>query len=595
MVRSFRQIPTWWLLLIGITIASATVWQVTRLAYNVELESMIETGGERLTLYAGTLRGALSRYAYLPYVLASSEKVQEMLARGKSTPEVNLYLEELNHKAGSATVYVMDATGQTLATSNWRDPLSYLGRNYAFRPYFTTAKAGHEGRFFAIGVTTGQPGFFMSHPIYHNETFIGVAVVKVDLDPLQIDWRQGGETVLVSDDNGVVFLSSREDWKYRTLKPLSPEQRQAIRAGRQYGNQPLNLVPLRSIKVFSDDLKIVQADKTRYLMLSRSLPGLHWKLLHLATMAPVHDRVQAVATTGTALSLLILALAMYLRERRQKQLSRRQAKEAEAIQQVNLRLQEEIEEHRRTEQTLRDTQAELVQNSKLAALGQMAAGIVHELNQPISAMRTYAASGRLLLKRKDIDQAGEVFTSINRITEHMASVTAQLKIFAHKAPAQSGRVIIQDCIKSALAMTATLFQEFGIQLHQDLPEQPVVLCGDSSRIEQVLVNLIHNGIDAMTGCPQREMQLRVRRREQQVEISLTDSGTGIEEQNRDELFNPFFTTKEVGKGLGLGLSISYRIVTDLGGSIRAVNNPQRGATFIVLLPCWQENNEGEIE
>ncbi len=592
-MRFIKQIPTWWLLIIGIVIATGAVWQATRLTYQVELESMIETGGERLTLYTGTLRGALSRYAYLPYVLASSESVKEMLASGRTAPEVNSYLEELNRKAGSATLYVMDASGQTLATSNWREPLSYLGRNYAFRPYFTAAREGRQGRFFAIGVTTGEPGFFMSHPILREGHFIGVAVVKVNLDPLQTDWRQGGETVLVSDANGVLFLSSREDWKYRTLAPLTTGQRKTIRAGRQYGDQPLNLVPLRRGKILSENLQIVRADNLSYLMLSRALPGLDWKLLHLASLAPVRERTQAVAVTGTALSLLILALGMYLRERRQKQLSRRQAQEAEAFQQVNLRLQAEIDEHRRTEQALRDAQAELVQSSKLAALGQMAAGIVHELNQPISAMRTYAASGRLLLERQETAQAREIFASVNRITEHMASVTAQLKIFAHKAPAQSGRVVIQDCIASALSMTAALFREFNVVLQQELPQQPVVLCGDSSRIEQVLVNLIHNGIDAMTDSPHREMRIQVKVKNQKIKIIIADSGSGIAKKNLDELFNPFFTTKEVGKGLGLGLSISYRIVTDLGGTIRAINNPEAGASFIVRLPLWNEKTEGD--
>lgn len=592
MGRLFKHIVPWWLLAVGLFAATIIVWQAARWTRDIELKTMVETGEERLTLYTGTLRGALSRYAYLPYVLAQNGTVLDLLDTGTSLNQVNHFLEDLNREAGSEALYVMNATGETLASSNWHDPFSFVGQNYSFRPYFTDAKAGRQGRFFAIGVTTGQPGFFMSHPIYSQGRFIGAAVVKVDLDPLQDDWREGGETVLVSDANGVLFLSSRNDWKYHSLTTLSTEQQTHIRSRRQYGEQPLKLVPLQTVEILSADHHIVRVDKLSYLMLSRTLPGLNWKLLYLAPLAPVHERILVVVAIGTASVLLVLAIGMYARERRQKKLSRRKAKEAEAIKEINLRLQEEIGEHCRTEQALRDTQAELVQNSKLAALGQMAAGIVHELNQPISAMRTYAASGRLLLERQETNQVLETFTSITRITDHMAKVTTQLKIFAHKAPKQCERVVLQSCISGALSMTDPLFSEVEVTLHKNLPDEPVELIGDHGRIEQVLVNLIRNGIDAMRGSTQRELRISIIMHRKMVEIVIADTGTGIEEQNLPELFNPFFTTKEVGEGLGLGLSITYRIVTDLGGSIRAMNNPGGGASFIVLLPLLAAESTG---
>ncbi len=576
-----------WVVLLALLLAGG-VWQASRWAGAVELEAMTATGRERLALYASTLRGALNRYAYLPYVLSRNAPVRQMLRRDESSEAVSRYLEELNRVAGSEALYVMNAEGDTLASSNWREPTSFVGRNYAFRPYFAAAREGRQGRFFAIGVTTGRPGFFMSHPVRIDGRFAGVAVVKVDLDPLQDDWRQGGETVLVSDANGVVFLASRSDWKYTTLAPLSEEQRRLIRAGRQYGDEPLRLSPLQTTEVLGADRRVVRAAGTRYLLLSRSLPDLGWTLFHLASLAPVRERRQAVMAIGTVLVLLFFSLAMYMRERRQKQLSRRKAKEAEAIKAVNLRLQAEIEEHRRTEQALRDAQAELVQSSKLAALGQMSAGIVHELNQPIAAMRTYAASGRLLLARGEPEKVQETFAAITRVADHMASVTAQLKIFAHKAPQQHERVVIQSCLDEALTLTAPLFDEQGVTLVKEVPDAAVAVTGGSGRLRQVLVNLIRNGIDAMRDSERRELAIRVTAEGQGVMIEVRDSGTGIAEDDLDELFNPFFTTKEVGQGLGLGLSISYRIVTDLGGTIRAMNNPDGGARFIVRLPLLLE-------
>ncbi len=584
MARFNKHLLPWWLLAVAIVMAMGLVWQATRLTHEVALESLIDTGGERLTLYAGTLRGALSRYAYLPYVLAHNEAVQELLDSGVSAERVNHSLEDLNREAGSDALYVMNASGKTLASSNWREPLSFVGKNYGFRPYFIDAQQGREGRFFAIGVTTGFPGFFMSHPVYRNDNFVGSAVAKVDLGPLQEDWRQGGETVLVSDSNGVLFLSSRDDWKYSTLTPLSDAQRTNIRAGRQYANQPLDLSPLQTVQTLGEGQRIVRAEGVSYLMLSRPLAGMGWELHHLAPMTLVQERTQTAAAIGTASVLLALVLIMYLRERRQKQLSRRKAKDAEAMRELNLRLQEEIDERDRAEKALLDAQTELVQSSKLAALGQMAAGIVHELNQPISAMRTYAASGRLLLDRRESEKVHETFASVERITDHMASITAQLKTFAYKAPKLRKPVVVQECLDGALAMTDPLLDEAGVSLHKQIPEEPVIVSGDRGRIEQVLVNLIRNAVDAMRSCPRRDLNIQILVHEQEAEIIFEDSGTGIEEKNLVELFNPFFTTKEVGEGLGLGLSISYRIVTDLGGTIHAMNNPDLGARFIVRLP-----------
>ncbi len=593
MLRIIKQIVPWWVLVVGVLIATGAVWQATRLTYAVALDGIVETGEERLTLYSATLREALSRYAYLPYVLARNEAVQDLLDSETPGDQVNQYLEGLNREAGSNTLYVLDALGNTIASSNWQESFSYIGHNYGYRPYFTDAKAGRQGRFFAIGATTGRPGFFMSYPVQRAGRFLGVVVAKVDLDPLQDDWQKGGETVLVSDANGVLFLSSRKDWIYTSLSPLSAEQRARIDAGRQYAEQTLKLTPLQTVKKIDPNRSIVSDGKDRYLLLSRPLPEQGWKIFHVASLAPVRERAEAVAVTGTASVLLILALGMYARERRQKQLSRRKAREADAIKAINLRLQEEVEEHCRTEHALRHTQAELVQNSKLAALGQMAAGIVHELNQPIAAMRTYAASGRLLLERQEAEKARETFAAIARITDHMGSITAQLKIFAHKTPRRSERVVIQNCLDSALAMTSALLSEVDVKLSKTVPTAALTLHGDSARVEQVLVNLIRNGVDAMRDSQPRELKIDISTADQSLEIAISDSGTGIEEQNLSELFNPFFTTKEVGKGLGLGLSISYRIVTDLGGTIRATNNPLGGASFVVRLPIIAAEITGE--
>ncbi len=570
-------------LLIGIVVL-LLVWQTSRWVYQGTLEGLIASGDDRMTLYTGTLRSALDHYAYLPYVLSTNQQVFDLLRGKQSASEVNITLEHLNREAGCEALYIMNDLGTTLASSNWREPLSFVGHNYGFRPYFSRSKAGEQGHYFAIGATTGHPGFFMSHPIRQGERIIGVAAVKVDLTDLQDEWREGGETVLVSDTNGVFFLSSYHNWRYRTLEPLTEAQRILIQATRQYGRQPLELLPLEGVDLLRDGQRIVSLEGTRYLMMSRSLYDLSWQIHYLLPLGPAQERARAVLIIGVALSLLVLALGMYLRERRQKLISRRKARDAVALAEMNKRLQEEIDEHNRTDRALREAQVELVQSSKLAALGHMAAGIVHELNQPIAAIRTHAASGRLLLERQENDKLRSTLTAITRMTEHLGSITVQLKSFARKSPPVRESIVLQECLDDALTMTAALVNEAGVALMKDLPATPLVIHGNRGRVNQVLVNLIRNAVDAMQTQKMRKLHISMTADQGQVVLSIADSGSGIRDQDMEEIFTPFFTTKEVGEGLGLGLSISYRIITDLGGSIRVLNNEKGGATFMVIFP-----------
>lgn len=569
------------ILLIG-TVVLLLVWQTSRWVYQGTLDGLIASGNDRMTLYTGTLRSALDHYAYLPYVLSTNQQVLDLLRGAQSASQVNIVLEDLNMEAGSEALYIMNDLGTTLASSNWRDPLSFVGHNYGFRPYFSRSKAGERGRYFAIGATTGQPGFFMSHPIRQGERIIGVAAVKVDLTDLQDEWREGGETVLVSDTNGVFFLSSYHSWRYRTLEPLTEAQRILIQATRQYGRQPLELLPLEGVDLLTDGQRIVTLEGTRYLMMSRSLHDLNWQIHYLLPLGPAQERARAVIIIGVVLSLLVLALGMYLRERRQKLISRRKARDAVALVEMNKRLQEEIDEHNRTDKALREAQAELVQSSKLAALGHMAAGIVHELNQPIAAIRTHAASGRLLLERQENDKLRSTLTAITRMTEHLGSITVQLKSFARKSPTVLESIVLQECLEDALSMTAPLINDAGVSLVKDLPDAPLMVHGNRSRVNQVLVNLIRNAVDAMQSQRIKKLHISGTVEQRKVALSIADSGTGIREQDMEEIFTPFFTTKEVGEGLGLGLSVSYRIITDLGGSIRVLNNEEGGATFTVI-------------
>jgi two-component system C4-dicarboxylate transport sensor histidine kinase DctB len=509
--------------------------------------------------------------------------VRRLVTEGGSVDRVNRYLEVVNTRAGAAALFVMDARGDTLASSNWADPRSFVGQNYAFRPYFKHAAAGERGEFFAIGVTTGQPGYFMSAPIHGPNGVLGVTVVKVDLDRLQADWAEGGETVMVSDANGVIFLSSRPAWKYHSLGPLPASVIEQIRARRQYNNIPIRALELGTPWTqVADTVSIGGED---FIERSQPLKQPGWRLHYLSPLAPVRNHVLGVVAIATISAFLLVVFVLYLRERRERQRSRDEAREAMALRALSEQLQAEVEERRRTEHELRATQDELIQAGKLAALGQMSAAIAHELNQPIAAIRTFVASGQRLLEMDDKTALGTNLEAVSKLTDRMAILTGQLKTFARKSTGRNQPVALREPIEAALALLEGQVRMAAAEVRFDPPASSPVVRGDPVRIEQVLVNLLRNGLDAMKDSDTRVLDVHLGSEGDEALIRIRDSGHGIPAAAMGQLFDPFFTTKEVGEGVGLGLSISYGIVADMGGTVRAHNNPDGpGAQFVVRLP-----------
>lgn len=576
------------LVLIGLGVVLLIIWQTYQVSKSTVLSSLKETGEERLNLYVGTLQSALERYRYLPFILSKNQDIQDVLLERGSHQKVNSYLQSVNQQAGSAALFVMAADGETICSSNWQQPLSFVGKNYGFRPYFKEAMDGHPSGFFAIGVTTGRPGYFMSSPIYSsgNDKPTGVAVVKVDLDPLQGSWRQGGEVVLVGDKNGVIFLSSVPDYKYRSLEPINDQIRARIRDEKQYHEIDIQPLELRHQKRFGTEM--ISIDGINYLLGKRAIRAMDWNMYYLSPMKDGVGKIYGAVFIGAAATLCCLVFLLYFRERRLKRISNRKAKTAETLRRMNERLQLEIEEHSRTEKELRDTQQEVLQAGKLAALGQMSAAISHELNQPIAAIRTYVAGGKKFIEQKNEQRILQNLDMIDDLTSHMGSITSQLKTFARKSEGVVELVNLQDRISRVKFLLDAQIELESVDLELDICTTPVIIGGDPVRIDQVLVNLIRNSIDAMKKSREKRLIISLSSTEKQAVLKVVDTGHGIQGADMDRLFEPFFTTKDVGDGVGLGLSISYGIVTDLGGTIRAQNESGSGAAFVVCLPLIKE-------
>ncbi len=578
--------------LVGLLCAIVAIWQSWRISESNALAEVRRVGAERLTLYASTVDGALDRYRYLPFVLALNPAVKQLVAEGGARGRVNVYLETVNAQAGAAALFVMSANGETLASSNWSEPLSFVGQNYAFRPYFRRAMAGESGEFFAIGVTTGQPGYFMSAPIHGPQGIVGVAVVKVDLDRLQLDWAEGGENVIVRDENGVIFLSSLPAWKYHSLGVLDEAAMAQIRARRQYNNMPIPALPFKRPRLGVPDL--VNIDGQNFVEHATALKQAGWTMHYLTPMAPIRDQVVGVVAMVTVSSFLLIVFLLYLRERRERRRARDAADEAKALRVLSRQLQLEIDERKRTEEELRSTQNDLIQAGKLAALGQMSAAIAHELNQPITAIRTFVASGRRLLSLDRKDDLDRNLASVSGLTERMAVITGQLKTFARKSEGRNRPVRLDEPVTAAFALLDGQIKAAGVHVVRHTADAALVVMGDPVRIEQVLINLVSNSLDAMREVEAPVLTIDIRAEGDEAVLTLSDCGHGISPEVQHQLFDPFFTTKEVGEGVGLGLSISYGIVADMGGTIRAHNNPDgAGACFTVRLPVVTEEPSHE--
>ncbi|QPO12027.1 sensor histidine kinase [Thalassospira sp. A40-3] len=563
-------------------ISTLVVWLVVSSTGNLTINELHRTAQARLALYDSSLRAAVDQYRYLPYVVARHHEVIAAITGTGNPRTADMYLERVKQRSGAAALYVMDKTGMTVAASNWNTPDSFVGEDYGFRPYFSQSITGGEGFFFGIGVTTGRAGLFISNPIRGDDEIIGVAVVKIELDEVESNWQEGGETVFVADEDGVITMTSRGDWKYRTLSELSPEVRGRIVRHQQYPGKELASLDIG--QQLAKGTGIVTINSERFLFDDKHMQDSKWRLYYLTSMDYVSNRQAAalfIAVSGAGLIILII---LFLRERELKLASQREAREFARIQALNIRLEEEIAVRRKTEEELRGTQNELVQAGKLAALGQMSAAIAHEINQPITAIRTFCASAKLMLERGKTEKLDQNINQISALTERMGAITGQLKTFSRKSTGVLEPVDLKVALDNTLQLLSPQLQQEECTLERNEPDTPLVIQADLVRIEQICVNIIRNALDAMADSSVKRIRIDLASTKTDVIMQITDTGPGMNEETLSLLFDPFFTTKDPGQGVGLGLSVTYGIVRDFGGSIKAYNTETAGACFEVRLP-----------
>ncbi|QDD65729.1 sensor histidine kinase [Herbaspirillum seropedicae] len=555
-------------------------------------------GAAQLQIAALDLESILQKYEALPFALGFQADVRQVLQHPDdvlAVDRLNRAFKTIQQQSQAVSIFMLDRRGLTLASSNWDDEFSFVGRDFGFRPYFSEAVQGRAGRFYGIGNISSEPGYFIAQPIYRRQDQaegdlpIGVMVVKVDLAEFEHTWRSSADPITLTDAGGVVFLSNRPEWKYHSLQALSPPMQQALAGTHQYADLPIT--PVSALP------PALQSGFGSHV--SRPVGRLGWQLM----LFPSRARMQRTAMLwAMACALLMVALAISLlawyqhRRRLEERMASRDALRraaAELEQRIaertgqltaaNQALEARYEKLQQTESLLRTTQNELVQAGKLAMLGQMAAGVTHELNQPLTAIRAFADNAVKFLARGQSAQAVENLEYISSASATMGKIIAQLKGFARKSGEAVACVDLSQAIEASSLLLAGECQKLGATISIDIRAAACVT-GDVVRTEQVLVNLLRNALDAVEEAEHKRIAVVLEVAGGHALVRIRDSGGGIADEVAPHLFEPFFTTKSSSKGLGLGLAISSSIVQAMNGQLSAHNHEEGGAEFVVRLP-----------
>lgn len=557
--------------------AGATVWITNALLTDRFTETTRNRAELRLALYSGNLVSELRRNAIVPQLLARDPALIGALNSSdfsQSSQRLISYIDEI----GAASLMLLDREGRTVAASD----RNRLGELHRTAPYFVNALRSNTTVFTTQEREAGGFRFSYARRVESQNQTVGVIVVEVDLAKFERAWAGISDAVIVTNSEGVIVLATETRWRGLTVEQALQRQ------------TPESAIE-RAIFATADWATL---DPDAYLRgeavmrIDGRIPFRGWTLTTFTTYASVRERVNAVLALEIMGFAILAALAFYALSRRTALRMALFQRESVELRKLNARLQSEIAERERVQENLEVTQQTLAQSSKLAALGEMSAAVSHELNQPLAAMKTYLAGARLLLRRNRPEEALSAFHRIDDLIERMGAITQQLKSYARKGQESLSPVDLAEALSGALSMMEPQLKSRRVRIKRILPDTAVRVMGDRMRLEQVLVNLLRNALDATKSVEDPSVEIILAAGETAT-LSVRDNGHGIDDL--DALFEPFYTTKQPGDGVGLGLAISSGILRDLGGTLSARNGERGGAVFEMQLPIYDETTTQAAE
>ncbi|WP_424967902.1 MULTISPECIES: sensor histidine kinase [unclassified Dinoroseobacter] len=554
-------------------VAVAVVWITNIWLTDRFTETTRDRAELRLSLYSNAIVSEVQRNSVVPLLLSRDPVIISALTRDDHLA-TSQRLISLREEIGAASLELLNESGRTVAATD----RTQLGTQHRNAPYFVEALRS-SGTVFTITPTeSGRFDFAYSRLIEFDQRVLGVMVVEVDLRKLEERWSGGSDAILVTDSQGQVIVATEPRWRGLSVDEALGVQsapsaiaRAIQKTGEWTGRFPETYLSGEAV-----------------LKLDMLVPFRGWRLTSFVTYSSVRERVNSVLALEIMTFAILIAVVFYLLSRRAVSTSVFFQRESAELRQLNDRLQQEIAERERVEKTLEQAEQTLAQSQKLAALGEMSAAVSHELNQPLAAMKTYLAGARLLLQRKRMDESLSSFARIDDLIDRMGKITRQLKSFARKGEDAFQPVDLREALSSALAIMEPQLKQGLVKIERTMPKQPILVMGDRIRLEQVIVNLLRNAMDATSGesAPVIELDLSAG---ETARLSVRDNGPGI--TDFDQLFEPFYTTKQPGDGVGLGLAISSGIVSDHGGRLMARNRTGNGAVFEMRLPLWTAGSQ----
>lgn len=585
----------WAIIAFGVFVAADKIGRIQA------TRTLLATATTDAELKSALLTGALERPRVLPLVLSRDSDLIEALENGGTSVEgLDRKLEGLIEGTQASVIYVADINGVTIASSNWRTAESFVGSNYAFRDYFKRALETGQAEHYALGNVSRKPGLYISRRVDgENGQPLGVVIAKVEFNRLEADWNIGGRPVYIVDANGVVLMTSIPSWRFKTVAPIGEARRNQIAESLQFGDEQLSLMPVTVQSMPGPQVAMINVNaplslRGEYLRLELPVPTTEWQLHYLQPVeATVNGAVRESRIIAAASLMPLLAFSAIWLWRRQKGAEARAAAEQDRaelerrVQERTIdltmardRLQAEILRHEQTTEELQSVQHELVKANRLSILGQVAAGVAHEINQPVATIRAFADNARVFLKRDRKQDADENLESIAGLTERIGAITSDLKILARKGRTAAEPVSLRLVIEGAVVLLRSRFAGRMDALHIDLPEENLLVLGSRIRLEQIVINLLQNALEALEDKPDGRVDVRTQSAGDEVVVTIADNGPGIAEDIHEQLFSPFNTSKE--SGLGLGLVISRDIASDYGGRID-VETGKSGTCFSVYL------------
>ena len=569
----------------------------------------------RLARQASILERQIDKFGLLPLSASLNRDVIDVLKHPDEPARIdqlNHYLTTLNDSVGALQTYLVDVTGHIIASSNHDGPDNFIGRDISYRPYFRDAQPGRTTGFYGVGTTGNTAGYFLATAVEIDGRRLGVVAIKIGLEQLETLWTGADQPVLLSDDNKVVVLTSAPAWRFGVMGPLSPEEAKRLDDSQRYNRRPLHALGWVERRQLGEGAALVRvgagATQRDYFALSNALPNLSMRLTVLADPSYIDQLAWARAISAVVAIGFAAALIYALNQRRISVRDRLAAREAlqaahdrleEQVEQrsselrtANAGLRREVEERILAVKQLKSFQNELIRTENLAVIGQLSAGLAHEMNQPLAALSTLSANAVRFLENDDLPTVKFNLTRICDLVARMGALTGQLRSFARRSTGEVGAVAVLGAVDNAVALLEHRLVKDGVVLERRAPPKPLKVCCEVVRLEQVLVNLISNAIDATASRKVRHIVLQWRDIEDRVRIEVVDNGEGLTGEVRARIFEPFFTTKKTS-GLGLGLAISADIIKGFGGTLTAGDRPEGGACFTIDLPMARQESGDE--